>query len=169
MKNKSGKYLILMILMGLTTQPLFAQEDILKTLVEDRTDHKYVFYPSTLRMINLTKNQEYNELVKDVSKLYIYMLDSAIRADKGYRKIAEGYTRLGYDEYAMAYGGDLSLAILGSEQASTNTFVGYLIQDELAVAFYLSGTIAWQKIPMLLNTLRKEDLFNFLDPTSQEH
>ncbi|MEQ8583653.1 MAG: hypothetical protein RIC30_18680 [Marinoscillum sp.] len=169
MKNRSGKYLILMILLGLSYRPLFAQEDILKTLVEDRNEHKYAFYPSTLRMINLTKNQEYNELVKDIDKLLIYMLDSGIRADKGYRKIAEDYASAGYEEYAMAYGGDLSLAILGSEQSSTNTFVGYLMQDELAVAFYLRGAIAWQKIPTLLNTMRKEDLFNFLDPTSDEH
>lgn len=156
------------LLLGLSIQPLLAQEEIIKGLIEQKRDRKYAFYPSTLRMVNIGQNEDYNEMVSGVEKLLIYTLDSATQADKSYRAIADAYLNEGFEEYAMAFGGELSMAILGKESGTSSQYAGYFAQDELAVAFYLRGNIAWQKIPTLLSTMRKDDFFNLLD-TNTKH
>lgn len=156
------KFLIVIVALGLGNQPLSAQEAPLKDLVEHRRDRKLAFYPSTLRMINLSQNPDYNEMVNGIDKLLIYTLDSATKADKSYRQIAQTYTRLGFEEYAMAYGADMQLAILGKE-GNDNEFVGYFGQNDLVVAFYLRGNVGWQKIPTLLQSMQQDDMINLFD------
>lgn len=141
-------------------QPLFAQETPLKDLIEHKRDRKYAFYPSTLRMINLSQNPDYNEMVSGVEKLLIYTLDSATKADKSYRAIVETYTALGFDEYAAAYGGGRALAVLGK---GGSEFVGYFGESDLLMAFYLKGAVDWQKIPTLLNSMKQEEMLNLFD------
>lgn len=143
-------------------QPLFAQERPLKELIEHKRERKYAFYPSTLRMINLSQNPDYNEMISGIDKILIYTLDSATRADRSYLEIATAYSELGFDEYATAYGGDMTLSILGKE-GGENEFVGFLGLEESVVVFYLRGTIGWQKIPALLNTMKEEDMINLFE------
>ena len=103
---KVTKYLTILILtLGLSYQPLFAQEFIIKKHAETKRDRKYCFYPSTLRMVNLKQNKDYNQLVNGVDKLLIYTMDSATRADKSYRLLADDYLAEGFDEYATIFGG----------------------------------------------------------------
>ncbi|WP_258101989.1 DUF4252 domain-containing protein [Marinoscillum pacificum] len=161
---QATKYLTILILfMGLSYQPLFAQESILKEHVEHKRDKKYCFYPSTLRMVNLKQNQDYNALVNGVDKLLIYTLDSATRADKSYRLLTDSYLAEGFDEYATIFGGSMNLSILGKE-GKTQQYVGYFDQDgEVVVAFYLKGDIPWQKIPTLLQNMNDMDMLDLFD------
>lgn len=140
------------------THPLLAQEQTLKDLVETKRERKFAFYPSTLRMVNLSKNQAYEEMVSGVEKLLVYTLDSATRADRSYTQITTDYQLLGFEEYASVMGGQMMMAVMGLEGEETNQFVGYVGQGDAVIAFYLRGTIAWQKIPTLINTLKEEDM-----------
>ena len=155
--------IIVLTLWGLSIQPLFAQEQPLKDLVENRRERKFAFYPSTLRMVNLQQNETYNELVNGVEKLLVYQLDSAMRADKSYRTIATAYAERGFDEYASITGGQMQLSVMGKEGSRENEFVGYLGEKDMVVAFYLRGKLEWQKIPTLLRTLDEEDMLNIFD------
>lgn len=163
MSRKINIIIILLTLWGLNNQPLFAQEQPLKDLVEKRRDQKFAFYPSTLRMVNLKQNEDYNELVSGVEKLLVYQLDSAIRADKSYRAITSTYAEHGFDEYASIIGGQMQLSVMGKEGRNQNEFVGYLGEKDMVIAFYLRGKLEWQKIPTLLRTLDQEDMLNFFD------
>lgn len=156
--------LLLLLAAGWGSTPLLAQEQPLKDLVEAKRERKYAFYPSTLRMVNISENQAYNELVSGVEKLLVYTLDSATRADRSYTQITANYQELGYEEYASVMGGDMSLAVMGLESKDGNQFVGFVGQTDMVMAFYLRGSIAWQKIPTLINTLKSEDmLLDFFD------
>ena len=159
-----NKVIVFAIFLGLSIQPLFAQESILKGLVESKRDGKYCFYPSTLRMINLKQNEAYNELVSGVDKFLIYTLDSATRLDKSYRLISEQYLEAGFDEYATVFGGNMNMSILGKENARNQEYVGYFDQKgEMVVAFYLKGDIPWQKIPTLIQSMNEMDMLNLFD------
>lgn len=160
--TKKTNWSIFLIFLGLAFQPLFAQEKPLKNLIEDKRDRKYAFYPSTLRMINISQDPDYNELVSGIDKLLIYTLDSATKADKSYREIVPTYSDMGFEEYASAFGGEMTLSILGKE-GSENEFVGYFGQNEMVIAFYMKGVVNWQKIPTLLNTLKEGDLLNLFE------
>jgi len=150
------------LFLGLSIQPLLAQEQIIKDLFETGNEKKYAFYASTLRMVNLTKNKEYNELVNGIDKLLVYSLDSATIASKSYKKVADAYLNEGFEEYIMAFGGDINIALIGKENKRANEFAGYTNMDGNTFAFYLRGSIAWEKIPSLLKSIRKEEFLTFL-------
>ncbi len=161
---KGTKHLALAILFtGLSYQPLLAQESIIKSQVEHKRDRKYCFYPATLRMVNLTQNPEYNQLVNGVEKLLIYTLDSITKVDKSYRMLSDSYLEAGFDEYAMVYGGQINMSILGKDGA-THQYVGYFDnRGEVVVAFYLRGDIPWQKIPTLLQNMDEMNMIDLFD------
>ncbi|MFY0601097.1 MAG: DUF4252 domain-containing protein [Cyclobacteriaceae bacterium] len=158
------------ILIGLVLASCFislkGQEQPLKDFAEDRRERKLVFYASTLRMVNLSENQDFNEMVKGVDKLLIYSLDSATRSSKSYIQISEDYKQEGFDEYASARGGRYTLSLMGNLENDEHEYVGYVGQGDNVFAFYLKGSVDWQKIPELIRNINKEDfldLNNFLN------
>ncbi|MEO9475339.1 MAG: DUF4252 domain-containing protein [Cyclobacteriaceae bacterium] len=152
------KIILFVSILGLSQQPLFAQESILKDQFEKSNEGKYCFYPSTLRMVNIKQNADFNELATGVEKLLIYQLDSSSQANKSYREVSEKYQSVGFEEYASAQGGGMSLSIVGKSDRRQQEFAGYMWSDELAVAFYLRGDIPWQKIPTLIKSMEDLDL-----------
>ena len=155
--------LINLILMAGLFSPAIAQEQPLKDYAEDRRERKFCLYPSTLRMINIDQNQEYNEMVSGVEKLLIYKLDSAARADKSYKDLITTYKELGYEEYMAMYGGGMTMYLYGDESGRTPEFIGVFGEDDMALAIYLRGQIGWGKIPQLMTTLQEGDMLNILD------
>jgi hypothetical protein len=147
--------------MGLT-QPLFAQEDILKDFAEERNERKYCLYPSTLRMINIEKNEAFDELAASFEKFLLYELDSVTVAENKYRGVMKKYQEAGFEEYVSIIGGGNTVLILGEEKR-TNEMVGIVGQDNQIFAFFLQGNIAWEKIPTLFNTLSENDLINIFE------
>ena len=155
------KWFLVYIISGLICQPLFSQESIVKEYGESNKKQAYCFYASTLRMVNITENDAYNELVSGVNKLLIYLLDSTATATKSYTGIIEKYKDEGFEEYASIWGGT-TLFIYGKE-GRNNEIVGVFGEENNSAAFYLNGSIAWQKIPELLNTLNQNDIINIFD------
>lgn len=148
--------------MGLSFQPLLAQESILKEFAESNNDRKFCFYPSTLRMINLSQDQGYFELIEPIEKLLFYRLDSSSSASRSYRSIMNQYIENGYEEYAQVFGGDYDIYILGKER-KVQEWVGVIKQGSDAYAFYLTGQVNWQKIPKLTETIQQNDMLNLFD------
>ncbi len=135
----------------------FAQEFIIKAFAETRRDVKLCLYPSTLGMINVSKDSEYNALVGGVEKLLIYTLDSATVAKNQYTNWIREYLEEGYEEY-IAMSGPRSLTILGKKKE----FVGLTRANGSVIAFYLRGIIEFQKIPKLIQTFESGDILGIL-------
>ena len=151
-----------LLILGLFAQPLLAQEDILKSYAEDKNLRKFCFYPSTLRMVNLDNNPDFNELVGGIDKLLIYTLDSSATASKDYVNIIKEYEAAGYEEYASMWGGT-TLFLYGNQSA----LVGVFGNSETAAAFHMNGFVAVEKIPSLMETLEDNQLLNFFDLKTQ--
>lgn len=134
-----------------------SQERILKDFAEKRKDFKVCLYPSTLRMVNIQKDPEYNALVKDIDKLLIYGLDSATVAEKAYTEWTNDYINNGFEEY-VSMSGMMNLVVLGKE----GEFVGVTGAQDRVIAFYLKGSIAFQKIPKLIQTFEGGDMLEFI-------
>ena len=147
----------LTIIVWLFAWSVTAQESILKDFAEDRSDFKVCLYPSTLRMINIKKDSEFNELVNGVEKLLIYRLDSSTVKSKEYSKWTDQYRSNGYEEY-ITMSGMMNLVILGKD----NEFVGVTGRDGQVIAFYLRGVIAFQKIPKLVQTFEGGDMLSLI-------
>jgi hypothetical protein len=155
---KKSKILLFILLVGLS-QPLFAQQDILKTYADTACIDKYCLYPSTLRMINLTQNEDYNKMVENIEKLLVYTLDSTARADKSYRQILKEYQKNGFEELATIAGGKTNLSIYG-KNGKENEFAGVVTTSEDVYAFYLIGHIDIAKIPALIQNFKQGDMLD---------
>ena len=144
-------------------QPLYAQEQPLKDFAEDRKERKFCFYPSTLRMINIANNPDFDDLISGIEKLLVYNLDSAAKADKAYKQIISTYQELDFEEYASAYGGGLDFYVYGKENGKKAEYIGIINKNDELSAFYLRGRLAMNKIPRLIQSMSDGDFINPLD------
>ena len=138
----------LVILLGLSWE-IKAQEQPLKDFAEDRKDRKFCFYPSTLRMVNLANNPDFDDLVNGI--------------DKSYKEIITTYQELDFEEYASAYGGGLNFYVYGKENKKETEYIGVVKQDDLLTTFYMRGQIAMNKIPRLIQSMSEGDFINPFD------
>lgn len=140
----------------------FSQEAPLKEFAEDRSNYKFCLYPSTLRMLNISQNPDYNEMVNDIQKLLIYQLDSATAAGNEFKEVMRGYEDRNFEEYASMSGGGQTLIILGND--SREEMIGVFGQDgDNLLMFFLKGTIGFQKIPTLMEGFKENDMINIFE------
>lgn len=151
-----------LICLGVLLQlPLFAQEQLMKDFAEKRKGGKtFCFYPSTMRMINISKNEDYEELIKPIKKLMIFQLDSATSADKSYLELIKTYESNGFEEFTSYYGGGSSVFVYGKEE-KINQFMGIFSEEGGAVySFYLTGNPNLQKLPTLINSFKENQFID---------
>ena len=151
------KPLLLLVLLALLSIKGFSQESIIKEFVEPRRSTRWMnplcFYPSTLRMINISQDPKFNELVNDIEKVLIYTLDSATIASKTYGDFLSNYENEGYEEYISLYGKQ-KVKVIGKE----DEYVGVIAAEENAMCFYLRGSIPFAKIPELIQSFQSDNL-----------
>ncbi len=136
----------------------FAQESIIKDFAESRRDRKFCLYPSTLRMINVSGDKEFYELVNNIDKVLIYQLDSSTIASNTYSGMIDQYIVNGFEEYISLTGGGQTLQLFGKEEE----FVGIGGAGSKLMTFYLKGSIGFHKIPKLLETFEEGNILNVL-------
>jgi len=139
------------------------QEDLFKDFAEEHKERAFCFYPSTLRMLNIAENPEFNEIVNDIDKLLVYKLDSISGADKLYIKMIDDFKSKGFEEFVFIQGGGNDMHLLGSPQTDDREFVGIVINDEISLAFYLKGDIGWEQIPKMISSFQEGDFIDVLD------
>ncbi|MEQ8241073.1 MAG: DUF4252 domain-containing protein [Cyclobacteriaceae bacterium] len=142
---------------------LVAQESFLKDFAKTRSDKKYTLYASTLRMLNVTKDENFNELVNDIEKINVFVFDSATTRDQSFQALAEKYNAESYDEYLKMYGGQYAY-VAGKELGRNMEIIGLLGQKDAAYAIYIIGVIPLQKIPKVVALLRENQILNLLEP-----
>lgn len=153
------KPLLTSLLLLLLYSPSFAQESIIKEFSEPRRPRRWMnpvcLYPSTLRMINVSGDPAYYDLVNDIEKILIYTLDSATVAGSDYASWIEEYEKIGYEEY-IRLSGPQNIRIVGKEEE----YVGLLKAEGQLLTFYLRGSIPFHKIPTLMQSFQSEDFLS---------
>jgi len=153
---------VILFLVGLLV-PAKAQEKPLKDYADSRKERKFCFYPSTLRMINISHNPDFDKMVNGIAKLLVYNLDSTARAEKSYKKVLDSYRDMGYEELASMTGGKSQVYLLGKEEKHENEFVGFFETTDNISAFYLRGRVDFSTLPRLINAVKKDDFINIFD------
>lgn len=154
------KYLLTTCL-ALLIIPSMAQESIIKDFAEPRRPTRWMnpicLYPSTLRMVNIAQDPNFNEMVNDIEKVLIYTLDSATAVNKSYKDLLKTYEVEGFEEYFAMYGKQ-EMRIVGKKEE----YVGIVAADGKAIAFYIRGDIPFSKIPTLLQSFQGSDVLPLL-------
>lgn len=140
-----------------------AQESRFKDFVENHKTKSYCLYPSTIRMLNIGNNKEFDELVTGVKKLLIYKLDSISIADKLYNNMLDDFKSVNFEEIISMSGGGNTTNVLLSPEEADSEIVGVFISDDVSVAFFMEGEIALEKIPGIITNFNNEDFINIID------
>lgn len=144
------------------------QEDRFKEFAENHKERTFCFYPSTLRMLNINGNPDFDKMVGGIEKLLVYKLDSISRADMLYNPILDTYRKNGYEEYITIFGGDKEVYVLGSPNDDNKEFIGIIMYEENSLAFLMKGNIGWEEIPKLFNNIKDGDFINILDLNTEQ-
>ena len=163
-----NKLIIVFLLLTGFLPSLKAQETPFKIYADANKERKFCFYPSTLRMINIAQNPDYNELVNGIEKLLVYTLDSTAKANQSYKAIITSYKKMGFEEYASISGGNTNFFLYGKENKKENQFVGVMKSEDAVYAFYVRGRIGWQKIPALMQSFKGDDMINIFQLNKKE-
>ena len=153
--------ILLSILVSLNMS-VIAQESFIKDFAKTRSDKKYTLYASTLRMLNVSKDENFNDLVNDIEKINVFIFDSATTKDQSFQTLAEKYSAEAYDEYLKMYGGQFAY-VAGKSSGSEMEIIGLLGREDAAYAIYIIGEIPFQKIPKVVALLRDNQIFNLLE------
>lgn len=162
---KLGMLLILYtFLMGISPKTS-AQCDIIKQLkADEKTELSLYFYPSTLRMVNLEQNEEFNRLIQDIKKMVFYKMKRNWSSSEFYGTIKELMSDEDMEEYVVVDGPDQKLYILGREDPTET--VGLGMMDNEFYVFDVDGSLSLKEIPKLYEYISQNDsTFNsaFLD------
>lgn len=159
------KYLVVITICILSIQGAFAQEWPLKDFMENNPKAKLpsfskaCLYPSTLRMIDLSQNPDYQELISEIDKILIYIPDAAFLNATDPDSLFEQYKERGFKEYASVRTNVQSIVVLGK---GDDQIVGTLGGGEFerTFFFYIKGSLQLQKIPRLFETFKSSDMID---------
>ncbi|NNE29708.1 MAG: DUF4252 domain-containing protein [Saprospiraceae bacterium] len=140
---------------------LFAQSKTVEDLKEaDQVMTGYYFIPSTLRMINIERNPEFDKLVKPIRRLNFLNLRDSFTSEEMKDAVDRLITEEEYETYAEMSGPEQNLHVLGLPEKEYTCVLA-----ELDGQFYIS------EIQGKVNVLQLAELyqeFEQRDSTSQE-
>lgn len=143
----------------------FAQSSIVAEFKENhKTALSLYFYPSTLRMINIERNPEFDELINGIKKARFFKLDSGAVSKDDFSRLVKDLTNDGFEEVMFIKNKDMDLRVWGSEKRHPELVILSKSGDELML-LEINGMINVAKIPKLTQTFNQEGLTKILNLT----
>lgn len=179
-RNKSGKashllslvFALLSVVLLVFSKPALAQCDVIKDVKDsEQADLTLFFYPSTLRMINIDKNEEFNRLIQDINKMIFMKMNRSWRSKDFYSAIQSLQSEEDMEEYIVIDGPDAKLYILGREKPTETVGLG-MMENEYYI-FDVDGSLSLKEIPKLYEYISQNDstfnnaFLNVFDVSSQ--
>ena len=132
---------LLTMLFAIINLLVIGQSQTIRELTEkELVTTDYHFYPSTLRMINLQRDPDFDKLVKTISKLDFFSLNSEKFDKKQLRETANRMiSEEGYETYLEMDGPDVSAFVLGKSEEEYTCVLGFY-EEEYVIA-EIQGTI----------------------------
>lgn len=147
---------IIVLIMGI---PLFTQgqsPSLQKLVKDEKTELSLYFYPSTLRMVNLQRNAEFDELIKDIDKLTFLKLDRHAFDHQQFIELVQKLEQKEkMEEYIVVEGKDQKLYVLGRENPAATIGLAYFQKEYYAMD--VAGEIQIKNLPKLYEQLSQND------------
>lgn len=152
-----GQKLTFICLLVLTISTTFGQSHSIKNLIEEeKPELSLYFYPSTLRMINLQRNAEFDELIRDIRKMTFLKLDKRAFNHSNFRQLVnELISEENFEEYIVVEGNEHKLYLLGKE--SPPSTIGVAFYQKEYYAMDITGKINIKNLPKLYEQLSQND------------
>ncbi|MCU0384181.1 MAG: DUF4252 domain-containing protein [Cyclobacteriaceae bacterium] len=134
----------------LAVQTIFAQSKSTQDLHKTYPDAKnFFFYKNTLRMLNQTDSKEFDELIKDIEKMKILIIDkSSVFSATNFKNLTTSYKKEGFEEImtSRVEGRNFDIYLKEKNSKTLGTIVLVSDVDKLYVLDVV-GSVPMQKIP----------------------
>jgi len=120
------------------------------------------FYPSTLRMINLQHNEEYDEMIRNIKKARFFKLDSGAVTPEQLSVLSETLIKSGYEEMMEMKSKGNDIKVLGLEKHTPEIVVISRNGDECMLV-EVTGMINIAKIPKLIDAFNSGGFLDVLN------
>jgi hypothetical protein len=158
------KYIFLVLSFCFSTM-CFAQNSIVS---EFKENHKMAlslyFYPSTLRMINIERNVEFDEMISGIKKARFFKLDSGAASKEDLKEFTGNLTNEGFEEIMFVKNKDMDLKVWGLEKKNPELVILLKSGDE-TMLLEINGMINVAKIPKLTQTFNQDGFIDLLKLT----
>jgi hypothetical protein len=135
------------------------QTDSLRTFRENHpVDLTLAFYPSTLRMVNLAKNEEYHQLIKGVEKGRYFKVNKRDSTQQAIRTLSQGLVENGYTEVMSIRGSSNDMIVYTLESQPPVTFILAEREKEYIIV-EIKGMVNITKLPKLINSFNEDEEF----------
>lgn len=153
---KKGRVLLLFLTFSFTSQISNAQCSLITDLKEDKlTNLSLYFYPSTLRMVNLDNNEEFNRLIQDIEKLIFFKMNGKFETIDMYNLVRDLQSEEDFEEYVVVDGPTKKFYLLGKEKPTET--VGLAFVNNEHYVFDVAGSLELKELPKLYQYISEND------------
>jgi hypothetical protein len=131
---------------------LSAQNHILTEFVElHKPGLTLHFYPSTLRMVNLERNPQFDEMIRHVKKARFYNLDTGTVAPEDIGRLAGQLAASGFEQLMFMKSEEMDIQLWGIEAKEPETIMISQTGHEVMI-LEIVGMVNIAKVPKLMDT-----------------
>lgn len=120
------------------------------------------FYPSTLRMINLERNVEFDALIRNVRKARFFRMDSGMVTKDDLQKLTEELSDEGFEEMMFLKNRDMDVRVWGIEKRIPETIIISKAEHEVML-LEVNGMINIAKIPKIMEAFNENAFLDVLN------
>lgn len=151
-----GRVLLFSLGLLFTTLLANAQSSAITDLKEDQlTNMSLYFYPSTLRMVNLDNNEEFNRLIQDIEKLIFFKMNGKFETIDMYNLVNHLQSNEDFEEYVVIDGPTKKFYLLGREKPTET--VGIALLENEHFVFDVAGSLELKELPKLYQYISEND------------
>jgi len=124
--------------------------------------YKLALYPSTLRMVNISNDHTYNEMVRGVEKVRIYVYKNGSLGIDGFNGLKAELQQNGSEELVEVQNRELYFHAF----SAPNSGHSIIIFGKTGPNYYLAqidGMINVSKLPKLIGAFQKENFINIFE------
>lgn len=125
----------------------------------------FYFEPSTLRMINLKQNPDFNEAVKNVEEGRFFMVERNAHTDSAVYRLKEDVATAGFDELMTLRNRNTDIVIYALDKEKP-VILGIALTDTVYNIVEVRGMINLAKIPGILNQVNNDEFLNVMSLTN---
>jgi len=160
---------IFIILFSILSVSSFAQHGVVTDFKENHeTALSLYFYPSTLRMINVERNPEFDDMIKEIKKARFFKLDSGKVTGEDLRALADELADAGFEEIMFIKNKQMDVRVWGLEKGNPQMVIISKSNEELML-LEVDGMINIAKIPKLAETFNQNAFLDVLNLNQKQN
>ncbi len=119
------------------------------------------FYPSTLRMINIERNKEFDDMIRDIRKARFFRMDSGAVSSQELAEFTSELKNCGFEEVMFIKNKEMDVRVLGLEKRRPEFVIISKTKEEVML-LEVNGMINVAKLPKLAETFNENAFLDVL-------